>query len=480
MTLTLHLERLALLAVNLMGIWRGWRLPAKLAIGASVLVLAGMAHVGVIVTGHIHDSVLRNSASAAALYMDSFVARHVQELATNSTLSEENRHALEQLLSPASIHRPVIAFRVWKGDAVVFSNERDIIGQRFASTPARERALSGEIGAEFEQAGHDDDEQVRSLNVPVLEVYAPVRQTGTGRIIAVVEIYEIGVELKTTLWVRQLSAWGAILAVTLTVIGLLFSMAGTGRIERNSLLGQIRHLARLRAESERRRQKIGQANLQVFAMNERSLHSVGNELHRGPGQHLALALLKFDALEQLAAKADLAAPRRANENRADLDAIRNALKEALQHIRSVSGSFPPAAIENLTVADTFAKAITRHEQRTGAAVPFHSSGLPDDASFALKSSLYRFTLQCLDSTYPARAQSVSAVCDHDALTLEISGGRETLDAETHIVTGDCPRLKNLQDRIEAIGGKLTRVQKPCGDVSLIAELSLFDMEVASD
>jgi signal transduction histidine kinase len=479
MVLSLHLERLALLAVGLAGFWRGWRLPAKLAVGASILVLAVMAYIGVVVTGHIRENVLKHSASSAALYMDSFVARHVQELATNSTLSDENRQALEKLLSPATIHRPVIAFRIWKGDTVVFSNEHGLVGQRFARTPARERAFEGEIALEFEQPDSDDDEQVRSLKVPFLEVYAPVRQIGTGRIIALVETYEIAIELKNELWLNQLSAWAAITAVTLTVIALLFSMAGTGTIERNSLLGQIGHLSRLRAESERRRQMISQANLQVSAMNERSLRNVSSELHRGPGQHVALALLKFEALEDLVAKANAAVPVRADAHKEDLEAIRKALKDTLRHIRGVSGSFPPAEIENLTVAETFAKAILRHEQKTLAPVAFESHGLPEDAPFALKISLYRFTLQCLDNTYPARAQSVSATCENDALVLEITGGRETLDAGTHPISGNCPRLKSLHDRIEAIGGKLNRVQHANGDVSLIAELSLVDMEVAS-
>ena len=161
-----------------------------------MLVIAGMAHLGVIVTGHIRENVIQQSAAAAAMYLDSFVERHVQELSTKSLLSEENRQALERLLSPASMHRPIIAFRIWKDDTVVFSNERELIGKTFARTASRERAWQGQMAAEFEQPDGDDDEQVRSLELPVLEVYAPVRERGTGRIIALVEIYEIAVELK--------------------------------------------------------------------------------------------------------------------------------------------------------------------------------------------------------------------------------------------------------------------------------------------
>src|SRR5262249_9802518 len=104
--------------------WRGLRLPFKVAVGASALVAAGMVYLGTVVAGHIRENVLQKRASATALYMSNFVERHIQELESRSTLSDENRAILEGLLSPASMHRPIIAFRVWKGDTVAFSNER--------------------------------------------------------------------------------------------------------------------------------------------------------------------------------------------------------------------------------------------------------------------------------------------------------------------------------------------------------------------
>ncbi len=100
-----------------------------------------------------------------------------------------------------------------------------------------------------------------------MEVYAPVRETGTNRIIALVEIYEIAVEVKKDIWATQAVVATAIVAIALAVVLLLFSMASTGKIERNSLLGQISDLSRLRAESERHRPRVSHANLHVRRMN---------------------------------------------------------------------------------------------------------------------------------------------------------------------------------------------------------------------
>ena len=108
------------------------RLAGKLAVAASIGVTCTALYLATIVSAHIKENAVQQAAAATALYMDSFVASQVQELATSDVLSAYNREALESLLSPASMHRPVVAFRIWKGDTIVFSNERALIGKTFA------------------------------------------------------------------------------------------------------------------------------------------------------------------------------------------------------------------------------------------------------------------------------------------------------------------------------------------------------------
>src|SRR5499427_6524383 len=85
--------------------WRQLRLPHRFAVGACLLVLAGMTYIGIYVTQHIREHAIQRAAGGVALYMDGVVERHVQELATRSTLSDTPLRALEKLLAPASMHR---------------------------------------------------------------------------------------------------------------------------------------------------------------------------------------------------------------------------------------------------------------------------------------------------------------------------------------------------------------------------------------
>ena len=54
-------------------------------------MLAAMLVIGAWITGRIEESVVANSASAGALYLESFVSPLSQELAANERLSEPAR-----------------------------------------------------------------------------------------------------------------------------------------------------------------------------------------------------------------------------------------------------------------------------------------------------------------------------------------------------------------------------------------------------
>ena len=314
MILVLLAQWVAVQAAHALTRWRELRLPHKLAVGACLLVLAGMTYVGFYVTEHIREHAIQRAAGGVALYMDGVVERHVQELATRSTLSEASLHALERLLSPALMHRPVVGFRIWKDDTIIFGNEHQLIGRSFPLTPARRMATQGHLGVELDHPDRDDDEQIWALKLPILEVYAPVHEKGTAHIIAVVETYEVAVDLHKEIWTEQLAAWMIIVAIAAIDIFLMFSLASSGRRERQSFIDRIAELSRLNTESEQHRQRVSHASLQVSAMNERSLRNVGDELRDETAQHIALALLKFKSLQELVSRANGAAAPVAEES----------------------------------------------------------------------------------------------------------------------------------------------------------------------
>ena len=108
--------------------------------------------------------------------------------------------ALNRVMMHAAISNRVSAIKIWRPDGVIaYSNWHDKIGQQFRPTTNFLRALGGAISAEFEGQYHEQDSDERALETPLLEIYAPVRERNSERIIAISEFYEAGADVKSLL-----------------------------------------------------------------------------------------------------------------------------------------------------------------------------------------------------------------------------------------------------------------------------------------
>jgi len=164
----------------------------------------------------------------------------------------------------------------------------------------------------------------------VLEIYAPVRETGTNRIIALAETYQVIPTLSDALEGARLGNWIVVALVTFAMIGLQFIIVRNGsrtiQRQRAALSDRVAELSRLLRENTVLRQRAADANRRVTEMNERYLRQVGADLHDGPVQLLAMAVLRLDSLSAVLKELDKAAAEEANE---DISVIREALVDSL-------------------------------------------------------------------------------------------------------------------------------------------------------
>ena len=434
--------------------WQELDLTRKLAGAASCVVVFGMAFIAAFAANHAEHAIVHRFAVSTALYMDSFISPRVQELASKATLSEANRQALDNLLAPTAVGRPVVGFRIWAGDHIVYSNHRDLIGKHFPPTDARSRAGEGHVAAELDQFNADDEVHIFALSAPILEIYAPIRETSSGRIVAIAETYEIATDLKREVQTAWLLIWLVFAALSAAMISLLFSL--------------VAHLSR---ENEQYRARVGGANRRVSEMNELHMRRVGAELQNGPVQLVSLALLKLDSLRELIARADLAGHPKGK----DVETIRHALSETLRDMRGLSASLLPSKIARLSLADALITAVRRHERRTGVPVPCTIGQLPTHVPFSLKACIYRLVQDVLaDGCGGCSGREVSATCDGDVMQIEILAGPQ---AGRHGSTDCEQRLAASRDRVEAMGGVF--LVGTCLDTtSVTARFQLCEVEAA--
>jgi hypothetical protein len=421
--------------------WQGLEPASKLFVVACLVVVCGAIYASTVVASHIEAAFAQKAAATTALYMDSAVEPLVQELAAKPSLSSENRRALERLLSSLSLGKTIVAFSIWIGDDIVFGSPQNLAGR---SPPAdiKDRALRGEVVANF-SADTVDPTLARHGHVPVLEVYAPIRQTGSSRVIALASTSELAVALTRETRAAQYASYVVIASAAIALVVVLFNL--TRRLQT-----RIGELSQQRMADEQFRQRLCEANGRVFESNERNLRRVGKELHAGPLQLAALALLKVDALAQPPGQVSQISAQRAN----DIEAMRKALTQCLRQIRALSASLAPSELADLSFAETLGTAICLHELRTATPVACDFGDLPTSAPDAVKACAYQFVSQGL-----TRASQQSA---GGAVHIRATG-RENLEIELCYEVERSKRLprlaeefehEHLRRHIEALGGKL--------------------------
>jgi len=417
--------------------WRARSRAHKLTTSVALAIALATVTACLVVAHHIQELLANRAAASTALYMDSVVVPLVQELAVKPTLSEQNRAALEQLMSPSSAGKPIVAFRIWLADRIVFSSRGELVGRQFPSTPARNRAFEGDVVASLGLDG-DDEEDERALKVPILEIYAPVRQAGSNKIIALAETSELAVDLMQEIRTAQYSSYAVLAAGAIGLILTLFGL--TGGLQR-----QIGELARQQVQEALLRKRVWHANRRVLESNEKNLRRVEKELGAGPLQLIAFAQLRLDALRE--------SPDSLGE---EVAAISAALNDCMRQIRGVSTGLTPSDLQDLPLTEVIGTAVCLHEARTGSVVSCEFRDLPQDAAAALKSCLYQFieeALGCIFRHSQNPAVHISAKSADDRLEVELScrlrspvaGLAEAIERGS----------ESLRHRFEALGGGIS-------------------------
>jgi hypothetical protein len=417
--------------------WQGISLMYMLAAAVSAALLCATTILAVMVSGNLGKAIVDRYGAKVALFTDSFVAPRVQELARHSTLWESKKEELDGLFSPLVIGRPILAFRIWVDDQIIYSNNREMIGRRFPLSPARARAWEGGVSTELNQLDGDDEVPIRALGVHILEVYAPLRQAGTGRIVALAETYEVAIDLYYEVRAAQTLVWLIFGVSAVGFVSLLFVLIGRSASE----------ISRINEEKRAFRIGVGRANQRISDMNELHLRRAVTDLYKGPVQLVGVALLKLDALRALVA--EIHAP--ADPKSAALDAIGHALTEALDEISTLSESLVPSKLYELSLAETIATAVRRHERRTGASITCEIAILPQEVPFSVKASFYRFVREALEKGDQTDARTVRVDCDNEVLRVEVKCAIATPQLQP---SDPGQWLRTLQDRIDSIGGKV--------------------------
>jgi signal transduction histidine kinase len=435
--------------------YEGLSLARRYLLVSLLIVVVGGAIVAYALGLLIETSAINRTTSVTALYAESFVAPQLQSLTTESSLSEPEVRTLEGLLTGSALSQRVVSFRIWSTDGeVLYSPQSELIGGRFGMEGGRGEASRGAVIGEISDLTDPENFYERERWDRLIEIYVPVRATGSSEIIAVAEFYQLADELEAEVGRDRLIAWALVAGATALAYVALVRVVRQGSEtivrQQGELRQRVSDLSRLLDQNARLSDRIRHAAARTTAITEMERRRIGSDLHDGPSQALAFAMLRLDAVESR-----LDRPGQAGDP--DLAAVREAVRDALADMRSIAAGLRTPELEQAELPDLVRRAVTDHERRSGTKVALHVDGMPRDAPLATKIAMYRVLAEALsNATRHGGGVGVrvnASETEDGFLALEVSDAGLGFDPSGKPAPASLG-LAGMRERAELLGGRL--------------------------
>lgn len=439
--------------------WSEYTLSTRFIVVGVILITVTMAAIGTWVDSRIRESVVRNASAVSALYMESLITGPVQELAHSDKLSAATKLAISDLIEDTVLGLTVMEIKVWRTDGtVVYSSDPRDMDTRPPLTRELSSALAGKVTADFNDQEDRESAPQRIYGRPIFEVYAPMYEKGTNRIIGAAEIYEDATHLVRDFTIARQQSWLVVGSLTALMMCFLFALVIRSSHllvhQKRSLEAKYLEQTRLLEQNALLRVKVASTHKQYAALLEQQLRRVGADLHDGPAQLLALALLRLD---------DLATIRKSAKGGSTPDAIRAAMDKAMEDIRNISAGLSVPDLEQLSPEMVISRAVADHRRLTKTAVKLRFGSLPEDLPLSTKTCLYRCIQEGLSNAYRhagGMGQAVTAAGRAGNIVLTISDTGPGFDKGSHPGGGRSLGISGMRHRVEALEGTFTMRSEP--------------------
>lgn len=459
--------------------WSTFPLERRFLIIAVISVGMAMAALGYWIEQRVRAGWIQAMAETSALFMEGFLAPHVQGFAPGEKLSQENQEKIDSLLVNTSLSKRVAIINIWdlKGNLVLTTDKSGLYkpdtkldSQYFL--PIADQARAGRYVANFDRGDHLNEINRKIFPQKYFEVYAPLHNYGSREVIAVGEFYEYSNFAKKEMVAVRVSIWLLVLTTGLIISAILHLIMRRARAIISAKQSHLeRNAARAAALAKRNsalRRAADHARLNAVVLNEAFLARIGADIHDGPIQVLTLMMLKLPRL-----KGATPPPEAAVALRSELEPL---IRLAQSELRNLSGGLVLPEVEQLSIGETIELAIERHEQQTGTIVERNCVNLTAHASNAVRVCSYRVIQEGLTNAFKHAAgngQKVSACLTGELLEIVVADGGPN-DAET--VWKEAGRsalgLNGMESRVKALQGMLTIERDEGGGTTITVTLPL--------
>jgi signal transduction histidine kinase len=454
-------------------------LVQRFALACLVILVAGALLIGSWVAREIESGVIRRTAAITALYVDSFVSPHLTGLETDGGLDDASIRSLAALLDDTALGRKIVSFKVWSSEGeILFATHAEQIGQRYAITGGLRDALQGSVHSHLSDLKDEESRLERERWPRLVETYLPVlARDGTG--VGAVEFYQVPDDLLAEIRRSQRTGWGIVGASTVAMyamlVGLVAGASKTITRQNKSLQVSVEQQTKLQARIRALNQRLRRAAGAKAQTDEEVLRRLAQDLHDGPAQDLALALLRIGSVDP---------GKVSDEERQSLSTVEFAVRHALDGVRSLTTALRLPEIEGLNWIETARKAALEHERRTGVVVHVTGEEVATRPATPQQIALYRVIQEALSNASlhsGTREHRVTLSFDERACILRIEDTGLGFDAGAGAAHGGRANLgiKGMRERIELLGGTFSVTSVSGQGTAIIARIPFAEDDHAT-
>ncbi|MBK9021070.1 MAG: sensor histidine kinase [Sulfuritalea sp.] len=438
-------------------------------LGALVWLIVAMVVSGLWLSRQIEQSSLNRAAAIAAVYVESILVAQLHSRTQLAEFDAQTHAELDRVFLRGPLQRKVVRFKLWNAEGtIVYSSDHAQVGRSFPVDDMLAEALTGNLQSRVSDLTDDDNQPERERWSRLLEVYVPLRAPATGAVIGVAEFYHSMENLGKDIHLAQQRSW---MLVSVTTIALYLALLGLVRRANNTIVDQrqdlreqLQQLRASLAENRSMRLQLREAGERTTTLNEKALHRLAADLHDGPAQDLSFALLRFDDLVAVCGCGPSG----------DLEAMREALRRALEELRGIASGIGIPGIAELSLAATLRRAVLDFEHRTATAVEAEIDNTLDQASIATKITAYRVLQESLNNAWqhaPGNPPQVRVRAAGSEVGIEVFNAGAGFDP-AQVDAGGRLGIAFMRERVRLLGGSFDLESAPGQGTRVLVRLPL--------
>lgn len=421
------------------------------------VLASSMVIIGSWISHLIETNAVNRTAAISAVYLESIVESQMKGWPCGGTLNGQSHDELDHLFVTGPLHREVLRFKLWDAEGRIgYSSDHAQIGRRFPIAGNLASAFGGSVKARISKLEETDNQPESARWSELLEVYVPIRpDSGPDKnVVAVAEFYLSVDNLNREIRSAQLSSWALVAASTFAIYlflsGMVRRASNTIHDQQRDLRSQLLQMTTLLDENDRMREQLREAGVSTTTLNEEFLVRIAADLHDGPAQTIAFALMRFDEFAATC-RGCSSSPGTAEQ---ELRSIHSALQSSLKDVRKISSGLTVPGMAELSLADTARRAVRDFEHRSKISVQSEIDDALGMAPLSVKITVYRLLQESLTNCWRHAPKGSPGVLVHKTngeVLVTITDHGAGFDPQSAAIAGRLG-LAFMRERVRLLGG----------------------------